>query len=716
MNIKHLLFILLISNTLNASDLCPVPNGQNLLDDLVVVEYWNQKLNDRLPVTYNNFLQGGYINMPSARMGQEGEIGAGYSHVHPYLNYNLRFQIIDRLEISGSYRIFKGVDDPILTPLGFGDMSDKGVNVKFAFIHPEDSDYKLPGFAIGFDDFIGTQNFRSQYLVLTQVLLDHDAEVSLGYGVQRLRRWFGGIQWTPFRRDKCAWLQGITLVAEYDATPYHDPKIEKHPRGRRSLTGWNGGFKYRLLNQIDFSLSYVRGHKWAFAASTFYNFGNTKGFLPKINDPLPYRSPVNVEPLGPVRPEQALAQDLVYAFREQGFDLLQIWMHYNDECDKVLRLNVYNVIFRSESDVRSRLNHLLAYLIPSDIDMVIVTMESEGFPIQDYHFCMDFVRRFGGHDMCAHELRILSPMTEATFPDPSMETLIFKARRPWWNVDFFPQTHTFFGSSRGKFKYALGIGSLVDGFLYDDIYYSVELGYNLWSNLHHLQGVDRLNPSKLINVRTDIVNYYRQPGLTLNEAYFQKVWNLNGSGWYTKAALGYLEREYAGLAGEFLYYPVVGRWAIGVEGAIYRKRSYRGLGFTDKVRKTKNYIVHHKPFPYGSQYFLDLYYEYREAKLDTRVRIGKFLANDYGARYEISRNFDSGMRITFWYTYTNGNDIINGKTYHDKGVAITMPLDLFYMQTSRETWSYGMSAWLRDVGVIGGTGKDLYYMINDQRP
>lgn len=715
MKIKYLILLLLVSSWLYAADNCPAPNGQNLLDDLLVVEYWNQKLNDRLPVTYNNFLQGGYINMPSARMGQEGEIGAGYSHVHPYINYNLRFQLIDRLEISGSYRIFKGVDDPILTPLGFGDMSDKGVNVKFAFFHPEDSDYRLPGFAFGFDDFIGTQNFKSQYLVLTQVFIDHDAEASIGYGMQRLRRWFGGIQWTPFRRDKCWWLRGITLVAEYDATPYHDPKIEKHPRGRKSLTGWNGGFKYRLLDQIDFNISYVRGHKWAFAASTFYNFGNTKGFIPKINDPLPYRAPINVEPLGETRPEQAMTQDLVYAFREQGFDLLQVWMHYDEECNKVLRLNVYNVIFRSERDVRSRLNHLLAYLIPADIDLVVVTMESEGFPIQDYRFWMDFVRRFGGHDMCAHELRILSPMTEASFPDPYTETLLFKQRRDWWNVDFYPQTHTFFGSSRGKFKYALGLASLIDGFFYDDVYYSVELGYTFWSNLHHLQGVDRLNPSKLINVRTDIVEYYRQPGLTVNEAFFQKVWNMGGTGWYTKAAFGYLEREYAGLAGEFLYYPVKGRWAIGLEGAIYRKRSYRGLGFTDKIRKTEHFIVRHVPFPYGSQYFLDLYYEYKEAKLDTRIRIGKFLANDYGARYEISRNFDSGMRITFWYTYTNGNDIINGKTYHDKGVAISLPLDLFYMQTSRETWTYGMSAWLRDVGVIGGTGRDLYYMINDQR-
>jgi hypothetical protein len=44
-----------------------------------------------------------------------------------------------------------------------------------------------------------------------------------------------------------------------------------------------------------------------------------------------------------------------------------------------------------------------------------------------------------------------------------------------------------------------------------------------------------------------------------------------------------------------------------------------------------------------------------------------------------------------------------------------MPLDVFYTESSRKRWGYGMSAWLRDVGVIGATGQDLYELINDQR-
>ena len=126
----------------------PIDDAQcNLLNDLLIVDYWNRKINDRMPVTYNHLLHGGYFQMPSARMGAEGEIGAGFSWVPPYHNYNLRVQLTDRLEVSGNYRVFRGVEDPLLTPFGFGDLSDKGANFKLSLFQPEDSRYRLPGFA-----------------------------------------------------------------------------------------------------------------------------------------------------------------------------------------------------------------------------------------------------------------------------------------------------------------------------------------------------------------------------------------------------------------------------------------------------------------------------------------------------------------------------------------------------------------------------------------
>jgi Exopolysaccharide biosynthesis protein YbjH len=685
----------------------------DLLQDLLIVDAVNQQINDRFPVTFDHFLQGGYINMPSARMGNSGEIGIGYSHVPPYINYNLRCQLSKHLEISGNYRIFKGVEDPILSPMGFGDLSDKGANIKVALFLPEDSDYALPGIALGYEDFIGTQNFRTKYVVATQVFLNYDTEISLGIGNHRIKGLFGGINWMPFRRSPWNLLRTLCFTAEYDATPYKDENIELHPRGRVKKSPINFGVKYRLWDQLDLSVSYIRGDALAVSASCFYNFGIGSGFLPKIDDPLPYQGPANTTPLGCLRPEEELVQDLICHFNEQGFDLLYVWLSYDDCANKILRLGIFNYQFREERDVKDQLNHLLLQLIPENIDQVIVTIEGEGFPVQEYLYKMDFVRLYAQGQIGLYEMDLINHWREATSPDPCSSILLFKHPRDWWNLEVYPKTLTFFGSSRGKFKYALGLHVNLNGFLYDDLYYSILLGSIFFSDLHHTSGIDRLNPSQIINVRSDIVEYYKQRGITVDEAYVQKNWNL-GQGWYSSISAGLFEVEYGGVGSEILYYPVNSCWAIGIEGAFLRKRKYRGWGFSDQVRKLHGFVSSWHKF-YGKQYFANFYYNWIDCELDFSLKFGKFLANDYGARFELSRYFPSGMRLSVWYTHTSAHDKINGKNYHDKGVAISLPMDIFYTYSERSHFGYGMSAWLRDVGVTAFTGRNLYDLINEHR-
>lgn len=690
-----------------------IAQQEQLFNDLMIVEYWNNRLEERLPVTFNHLLLGGYFNMPSARMGDEGEIGIGYSSVPPYHIYNLRCQLTDRIEVSGSYRVFRGVDDPVLTPMGFGDLSDKGVNFKFSLFSPEDSQYKLPGLAFGLEDFMGTKSFHARYAVLTQVFLDYNLECSLGYGTKRIKGFFGGLSWMPFRKTCYPFLQNISLAAEYDAIPYHDEVIEKHPKGRVKKSPINFGVKWRLWDQWDLSASCVRGHAFAFSASTYFNFGETEGLLPKIDDQLPYQSPIVTEPLGPRRSEASLVQDLIFSFRKHGFFMLEVRLGYNECQDLVLRLKILNNTYRVEEDVRCQITNILAYLIPDNIDKVEVVIEDLGFPVQEYHFDMEYVREYADKEMGPMELEVLSPLCEVTFPNLCTSTILHKQWRDIWDYSLSPKTLNFFNSSKGKFKYALGLSACLQGFLENDLYYSIQLGYLFVEDVGHLQGIDALNPSKLPNVRTDVIKYYQQGGVTLDEAFVQKNWNL-GKGWYSRLAVGYFEVEYAGIASEFLYYPLNSNWAFGVEGAWFKKRTYHGLGITDKVRQLHDGVPHYHPYRFY-QYFLDVYYHWREAKLDFKLMGGRFLANDYGVRTEVSRYFPSGMRVTLWYTATNGHDKINDHIYHDKGVLFSMPLDIFYKHTSRARWSYGLSAWLRDVGVFAATGYRLYNMIREQR-
>lgn len=696
---------------------CPTGPRNDLCNELLLCESINRKLNDRFPVFYNHLLYGGYINMPSARMGEEGEVGYGFTYAPPYNLYNLRIQFARLFEFSANYRVFVGEHDCHLSKHGFGFKSDKGANLKFALVTPEDSSYRLPGIAFGFDDFVGTKTFNSIYLVGTQVFPKLNLEFSLGYGKRRMCGWFWGMQFLPFRHTRfpsLRLLENLCFNVEYDPIDYTNPEIEPHPKGHEKKSDINLGLKYRVGDLFDMSVSRIRGSEVAFTVSSSYNFGKTKGFVPKINQPDLYYGPAVVEPLGPERSAQEMIACMEKTFRVQGFSILKAYLGYNECSEKTLRLRVLNCRYRYDIDVRDRLAFLLSNLVPIDIDKVIVVIDGDGFPIQEYHFWMDFVRYYTCYQMGKYELAILTPMKEVSDPLPTDLQLFFKSRKPL-NLFLMPKNNFLFGSASGKFKYSFGAQLVANGFLWGNLYYSLKLGWVPISNFKSVGDHDQLNPSQLVNVRTDVINYYKQKGITLDEAYVQMTWNLK-RGMYTRASLGYYDQAYAGIAGEFLYYPVNSSWAWGAEAAIFQKRKYEGIGFTDTFRRfTKSgcpvYLKHFVP----SQLFLSYYYDWDDHGIDLKIKGGKFMADDWGVRWDLSRYYTSGLRITIWYTRTNGRDHINGTTYHDKGIGFSIPLDIFYTTCSRERWGTSMAAWLRDVGYSNFTGSPLYWTIRDQR-
>lgn len=708
-NALHFFLSLFLFSTWNRPALA---DENSLFDDLAIVDYWNRRINDTFPVQYNALLEGGLFTMPTARVGEDGEMALGYAWLPPYRIYSARAMIHPHIEVTLNYRIFKGVEDPVLSPFGFGDLSDKGANVKFAILRPEDSGYELPGVAIGFQDFLGTRAFKSRYFVLTKVFMDEAMEISLGIGEWRIRGLFGGISWMPFRSCllPCQ-LNNMTFSAEWDATPYESKKIEPHPDGRVKNNPVNFGVKWRLYDMIDLSASYIRGDAFAFQASLFYNLGCTKGFVPKIEDPIPYQAPAIREPLGPLRPRGIFAAEIASSFLNHGFDVLRIREERGPCNEKILRINAINLSWRLEPDARLRLAHLLGQLTPSDFDKAVIVIEDDMMSVHEYHFYLPYARRYVAKEMGFVELSIATPMTEVT--SPCYGELLYRKKRDLIDAFILPDFHSFFGSARGKFKYSLGAALAIDGFLEGDVHYSCVLTHRLFADLEDIQDVDRLNPSQIINVRSDIISYFKKGGLQVEELYINKVWNV-GRGYFFEGALGYFDRMYGGVFGEILYYPVGSSFAVGLEGAVVKRRTTSGMGFSDKIRKLDGFTPTYVPF-LGSQGFVNLYYDLADTQLQLGLKAGRFLAKDWGVRYEVSRYFDSGLRLTLWYTRTNGHDKINGETYYDKGVMISMPLDIFYTHSSRKRFSYGMSAWLRDVGQFVTLKESLYERINDLR-
>lgn len=683
-----------------------------LFRDLETVERINRQIHDHLPLVINYNLQGGYFTMPSARTYEAGVLGFGFAYVPPYRIWSLGFQFFDHVETTGNYWIFQGLMDTSFGHLGFGEEAERAANLKVILLRKEDGFPFIPDIAMGLNDFLGTCRFRSFYVVATQEFLKFNLEASLGWGTGRIHGFYGGLAWTPWHRSS-HFLKGLSLLAEYDANDYKNHPSE-HPEGRAVKSRVNVGAQLDLWELVRLSASTIRGEDWAASLAFRYNLGSSKGLFPKLYDPTPYAAPVDTEPLGPLRSGQELAQELAYAFQEQGFDLYNLSLVPEKGGKDSLWMELVNVRYREEQEVRHRVESVLSALSPSNLETVTVVIEAEGVPVHEYRYRIQDLKRCRQDQIGEQEFRIIAPLREATSAPSKYEaTLLYKRNKPIWLITFRPWLRTFLGSSRGKFKYEVGLGLGPEGYLFNQIYYYAWMTYTAKSSAQEMKAQDIINPSHLINVRTDSILYNQTSSLHLEQAFVQKSWNL-GQGWFSRLGLGYFETAYGGTCGELLYYPVHSNWAVGAEMSALFKRRYYGIGFTTKIRKLSDDGYIHVPY-IGWQYFLNFYYQYRPLSLDFKINLGQFLAYDKGIRVEGGRTFSSGLRVGLWYTMTNAGDVVNQSRYYDKGFSITLPLDIFLNKSSRTRIGTSMSAWLRDCGAVGSTGKQLYPTIYWER-
>jgi Exopolysaccharide biosynthesis protein YbjH len=708
-----LLSFFLSSAFLESSILESSEEGEPLFRDLELIKSIDDEIGERLPLSYNYSLMGGYFNMPSARMAKVGEGAIGAAIVKPYNIYAVNFQMFQRLEFSLNYRIYNGVVEHNFGHEGFGDDAERIGNVKLGILCLQDGFPRLPEISIGVEDFIGTKRFNSKYIVATKQFLDGNIECTLGYGKGRIKGFFGGAAWSPFRHLKVPILKDISFLAEYDAINYKKHPYE-HPSGTKVNSRINGGISFVGWETLQLSLSSVRGTEIAGSASLRYPIGATKGFFPKVDDAASYKSPVDTEPLGVIRTERDFAQEIAYALSDQGLDLYTASLGYDETGRKELYLKIVNNRYREERVVRERIQHVLAALTPSDIDTIFAIVEADALPVQAYLFRNEDLQRWRKGIISDFELETLAAMREATpIPSEYEAARIFERHKPIWTFTIRPRLLTFFGSTSGKFKYNISAVASPEGYIFNQVYYKFQIGYAIKSSMQGIGGPDRANPSRELIVRTDSLKYFKTNTFSMEQAFLQRGWNL-GRGWFYRFALGYFEPAYGGAATEFLYYPVGSNWAIGVQFAAVLKRNYEGVKFhkwTYQLRRDGYVKV---PF-IGIQYFLDFYYDFKPLNMDLLISAGQFLAKDKGARIDVGRYFKSGMRFSLWCTFTNGHDKVNGHTYFDKGFSFMFPLDIFLKQSSRNYVGYAMAAWLRDVGARAETGKKLYWTLEEER-
>ncbi len=238
-----------------------------------------------LPLTRNLLGSAGLIDMPSARMADDGTLSAGASYMKNIQHYNLGFQALPWLEASFRYSGIAHFDpsSPVYWDRSFG------MKVRLA-----NESAWMPAVALGINDMIGTGIYSGEYLAATKQFGDFDATLGIGWGrygsnntIKNPLRLisssfdknrpgtstpggtpfgsffrgpqagvFGGINWrTP--------IEGLTLSVENSGDAY---RFEAQQGAFFPHSSWNYGLSYHLGSTL-ISASYLYGNTFAGAIS-----------------------------------------------------------------------------------------------------------------------------------------------------------------------------------------------------------------------------------------------------------------------------------------------------------------------------------------------------------------------------------------------------------------------------------------------------------------
>ena len=131
--------------------------------------------------------------------------------------------------------------------------------------------------------------------------------------------------------------------------------------------------------------------------------------------------------------------------------------------------------------------------------------------------------------------------------------------------------------------------------------------------------------------------------------------------------------------------PGDGRLAFGIEGDWARKRKPGALFDLEDLR--------------ANTLLGNLYYSVPSMSMMLQAQYGKFLAEDVGWRFTVSREYDTGAVLGAWYTITDTSHLTGfNRDYNDKGIFVSLPVEMFKTISDTRRFQYLASPWTRDVG------------------
>lgn len=660
--------------------------------------------------------QSGYINMPSAWTEYDGTFTTGYSYDSPYGSAWASLTFLPFLQVTGRYVSITGIPafsnpDPTYGQ-GYGRYKDKVVDVK---VRLRDESELLPAISVGATDLQGSELFKGQYVVASKSFGQyHNVEASIGYGKRRPNGAFAGVRWAPLSAPQWA------VVAEYDANDYRKDFQANQTGAARRENGPAVGLEYRW----GWLGAQVARHRDHFSANAYVTIPfSAREFIPKIFEPAPFQ-PKDAPPRASIsqwRDEPGRGAALVTALVKQDFKNVRVEMDGTR-----LKLTLTNTRIANLGRAVGRAARTALAFAPEGTKTIQVTYTKLEQPIATYEFLdlqrlSDYFTGLVSRDAFLQtvEVRYANPSDRATDDQSSMLAAVqgdgelgvkvgyegdmiqlSSEDREANRLKIVPKISFFFNDPSGALRYDFWAAANYDRRLAEGLYLNSDLKLNV---LENVSGVRQPSNSVLPHVRTDVAEYMRGGRFKLNRLLLNQYGNPSERV-YTRFSAGFYEEMYRGAGGQVLYLPTDSRWAADMSIDALQQRDFKGwFGKRNYNTVTALGALHYR-LPYD---------------ITATARVGRFLARDDGARIEFKRRLPSGVEFGAWYTVTNGKDITMPGTptspYHDKGVFLSVPLNIMLPSDSQTVAGIALAPWTRDVGQMVASPGDLYDMVEQPR-
>ena len=646
----------------------------------------------------------GLLNMPNARVMPDWNFKLHYSNADPFQYFGTAFGLWDRAEIYG--QIIR------INTLEYWDRDNKGDNNDFNFggrlILAKEDDY-LPQIAIGAHDISGKGLFDARYLVFSKKIWDVDLTFGAGQGAMagefisgsscnvsgsklfRDTDIFAGIEWEI--------IPDFALTLEYSSFEWENlfgyvDQNKAQIKEENERLPINCGLKYTLFDHLHLQAGYLHGNTWSGSLSLTFPLVAQGLFSWKKKGP--YNSCEKLRWQTYHSSNNEVSRIIANEIKLQGFNSISV------SCKtSAIWVEAENILYMSDSRALGHLFDIIDKTAPERIKTVYLNLIHNNQVLQSLKSSRSILRAFMQSNQdrkgLLHfgNLDLYKTDNWVEYQKNDKAGDLVKEKNHLFSYHFTPEFKTIIDDSLGKIKNKAVIRAKVE--------------YSAWSKgkiigeieLPFLNQFDDFDQSALeddqsLNINQMEYEKKSDPGLNvlcLNQ-FVELPEDVNGL-----LTIGYLDQEFAGLSCEAFRYYNDGKFGMGLQSDMVRKRD-----------KDNPISLNHDENAWYYTAFLNLYAQIWPAEgVEAGLKLGRFLAGDPGARFELRRSYNY-FTIGAFFTATDTSCFKSNENrgHHDMGVYFTIPLSIIKTSDSKGQLRYSVTDIIQDTGQTINRPTSLY--------